>query len=155
AERPGGVPLAPPGGRPGLVRGHQPPRAAVPRPAVAPLRPRPVMDPPDVPYDSKNILWMAPLPGRSTSTPVLVGDRLFVMAGPDERLCLDKRSGRRLWSAAVNSYEALTAAERRAEPAYARRVDPLLARLRRAADPTERTRLRAEVQQALVEIDPA
>ena len=62
---------------------------------------------------------MTPLPGRSTSTPILVGDRLFVMAEPDELLCLDKNTGRILWSAAVNYYEALTPAERQAKPAFA------------------------------------
>src|SRR5207247_11021638 len=49
-----------------------------------------IMDPPDVAYESKNIRWMAPLPGRSTSTPIIVGGRIFVMAEPDELLCLDK-----------------------------------------------------------------
>ena len=57
-----------------------------------------ISDPVDVPYETKNILWMTPLPGRSTSTPILVGDRLFVLAEPDELLCLDKGSGRVLWS---------------------------------------------------------
>ena len=113
-----------------------------------------VMDPPDVPYDSRNILWMTPLPGRSTSTPVLVGDRLFVMAEPDELLCLNKNSGRVLWTAAVNPYEALASAEKAANPAYAGRVDPLVARLRKETDRSKRLRLRAEIQKVLAEIDP-
>jgi outer membrane protein assembly factor BamB len=112
-----------------------------------------VMDPPDVKYDSKNVLWMTPLPGRSTSTPILVGDRLFVMAEPDELLCLDKDSGRVLWSAAVNYYEALTPEEKKAEPAYAERVDPLVARLKEETDRAKRVGLRAEVQKALLDID--
>src|SRR5262249_7005354 len=113
-----------------------------------------LMDPPGVNYDSKNILWMAPLPGRSTSTPILVGDRLLVMAEPDELLCLDKRTGKVLWTAAVNYYEALTADERKATPAFAERVDPLVARLRRETDQRQRVRLRAEIQKALTAIDP-
>jgi outer membrane protein assembly factor BamB len=113
-----------------------------------------VMDPPGVQYDSKNILWMTPLPGRSTSTPILVGDRLFVMAEPDELLCLERDSGRVLWSAAVNYYEALVPEEKRARPAYAEQVDPLVDRLKKETDPVKRTRLRAEIQKILEGIDP-
>jgi outer membrane protein assembly factor BamB len=112
-----------------------------------------IMDPPDVKYESKNIRWMTRLPGRSTSTPILVGNRLFVMAEPDELLCLDKTSGRILWSAAVNYYEALTAEEKAARPAYAKRIDPLVARLKQETDRRKRTRLRAEIQKDLLEID--
>ncbi|HKA06946.1 MAG TPA: PQQ-binding-like beta-propeller repeat protein [Gemmataceae bacterium] len=114
-----------------------------------------IMDPPDVMYDSKNIRWMTPLPGRSTSTPILVGNRLFVMAEPDELLCLDKTDGRVLWSAAINYYEALTSEEKRAQPAYAERVDPLIASLRQETDLVKRTRLRAGIHKTLVGIDLA
>jgi len=31
-------------------------------------------DPPDIAYETKNILWTTPLPGRSTSTPIIVKD---------------------------------------------------------------------------------
>jgi outer membrane protein assembly factor BamB len=114
-----------------------------------------IMDPPNVKYDSKNILWMTPLPGRSTSTPLLVGDRLFVLAEPDELLCLDKNSGQILWSAAVNYYEVLTAEEKRANRAFEERVDPLVARLREETDRVKRIRLRAKIQQTLEGIDAA
>jgi outer membrane protein assembly factor BamB len=112
-----------------------------------------IMDPPDVPYESKNIRWMTRLPGRSTSTPLLVGDRLFVLAEPDQILCLDRQTGRIRWSAAVNYFEALTAAEREANPAYAARVDPLTAKLAKESDPLRRVRLRAEIRKTLLEID--
>ncbi|MBI1904053.1 MAG: PQQ-binding-like beta-propeller repeat protein, partial [Planctomycetia bacterium] len=114
-----------------------------------------ISDPPDVPYETKNILWMTKLPGRSTSTPILVGDRLFVMAEPDELLCLDKNTGRILWSAAINYYEALPADERKSNPAYAERVDPLVAKLKESTSAKDRVNLRAEIQKQLVEIDRA
>jgi hypothetical protein len=113
-----------------------------------------ILESPNVQYEDTNILWMTQLPGRSTSTPILVGERLFVMAEPDELLCLDKNSGHILWSAAVNYYETVTSEERRAQPAYARVVDPLLSRLQAETDPVKRTRLRAEIQEALLAIDP-
>ena len=55
-----------------------------------------LMDLPTVRYESKNILWMTELPQRSNATPIIVGERLFVMAEPDELLCLDKKTGH-LW----------------------------------------------------------
>lgn len=112
-----------------------------------------IMDPPDVRYESENILWMTELPNRSTATPILVGNRLYVMAEPDELVCVDKESGKVLWTAAVNYFEALTADERRAQPAYAERVDPLVSRLRGEKDFVKRIGLRAEIDKALIGID--
>lgn len=112
-----------------------------------------IMDPPDVKYETNNIAWMTPLPGRSTSTPILVGDRLFLTAEPDELLCLDKRDGKILWTRAVNYYEAMTPEERRARPAFSARVDPLVNKLSREPDRRQRVRLRAEIQKSLLDID--
>jgi outer membrane protein assembly factor BamB len=112
-----------------------------------------LMDLPTVPYDSKNFLWMTELPQRSNATPILAGDRLFVMAEPDELLCLDKHTGKVLWTAATNYYEAMTPAERQANPAFRATVDPLLAELKKETDFRERLRLRARVQKALTAID--
>ncbi|MDB5385361.1 MAG: hypothetical protein JWM11_1007, partial [Planctomycetaceae bacterium] len=46
-----------------------------------------LMDPPTVNYESQNIRWMTELPGRSTSTPIIVGDRVFLTAEPDLLVC--------------------------------------------------------------------
>ncbi len=113
-----------------------------------------LMDLPSVPYETKNIRWMTELPARSTSTPILVGDRLFLMAEPDVLVCLDCRSGRVLWTAANNYYEALHAGRRSANPAFAARIEPLAAALRTEPDRRRRIELRHEMQQALLEIDP-
>jgi outer membrane protein assembly factor BamB len=112
-----------------------------------------LMDPPTVAHDSKNILWMTELPHRSNATPIVVGDRVFVMAEPDELLCLDKHSGKILWTAANNYYEALTPAERAANPAFRTRVEPLLAELKGEGDPGKRQKLRTRIQRTLTEID--
>jgi hypothetical protein len=112
-----------------------------------------LMDPPTVPYESRNIRWLAELPGRSTSTPILVGDRIFLAAEPDLLVCVDKRSGKILWSAANNYYEAMTAEERKANPAFAAQVDPLVAALQAQADRGKRLDLRRQIQEALTAID--
>lgn len=113
-----------------------------------------LMDPPSVSYKSKNIVWMAELPQRSSSTPILVGDRIFVMAEPDELLCLDRKTGRLQWSAFVNFYEALAPKERQANPAFAKTVDPLIAELRVEKDFVKRIETRGRIQKALLAIDP-
>jgi hypothetical protein len=112
-----------------------------------------LLDLPSVRYESKNILWMTELPQRSNATPIIVQDRIFVMAEPDELLCLDKNTGRILWSAAINYYEALSSAERWAKPAYRKRVDPLVAQLQKEKDRIRRVKLRARIQEALLAID--
>lgn len=112
-----------------------------------------LMDPPDVAYEQQNIAWMTELPHRSTSTPIIVGDKLFVMAEPDELLCLDKHSGKILWSAAINHYEALSPAEKDAHPEYAARIDPLVAALRDEKDFVRREELRGKLETGLEQID--
>jgi outer membrane protein assembly factor BamB len=113
-----------------------------------------LMDRPNIAYDSKNILWMAELPQRSNATPIVVGKRVFVMAEPDELLCLDKDTGKILWTAANSYYQALTPEERQAKPAFRDKVDPLIAELKAEKDFIKRMRLRVRLQRTLVEIDP-
>jgi outer membrane protein assembly factor BamB len=112
-----------------------------------------LMDLPAVEYESKNILWMTELPHRSNATPILVGKRLFVMAEPDELLCIDKDTGKILWKAANNYYETLTPAERKANPAFRTKVDPLLAELDKEKDLFKRLAMRTKLQKTLTEID--
>jgi outer membrane protein assembly factor BamB len=114
-----------------------------------------LQDRPGIPYDSKNIVWMTELPHRSNATPILAGDRIFVMAEPDELLCLDKKTGKVFWSAANNYYEALTPAERAANPAFKEKVDPLIAQLKKEKDFVKRIELRNKIQNTLVGIDKA
>jgi outer membrane protein assembly factor BamB len=48
---------------------------------------------------SKNIAWKFPLPGRGTSTPMVLGDRIFLTYLKEDKncvLCLD-RTGKQLW----------------------------------------------------------
>src|SRR5207247_8181725 len=107
----------------------------------------------NVEYETKNIRWMTELPGRSTSTPILVGDRIYLAAEPDLLVCVDKTTGRILWSAANNYYEALTSQQRQANAAYTARVDPLVAKLKSEPDRTVRVTLRREIQEKLLSID--
>lgn len=49
--------------------------------------------------DEKNVAWKTELPGRSHSSPVIAGDRVFVCSDPAELLCLNATSGEVLWQA--------------------------------------------------------
>lgn len=56
---------------------------------------------------TENIGWRTPLPGTGLSSPIVVGDRVFVTAGDssDETrriICLDSSSGEILWNTAVH-----------------------------------------------------
>src|SRR5262249_6983518 len=114
-----------------------------------------LMDLPDVPYESKNILWMTELPQRSNATPIVIGDRVFVMAEPDELICLNKITGKILWKAANNYYEALTPQERQANPAFREKVEPLVTAINAEKDFIKRMNLRKRLKATLVAIDPA
>jgi outer membrane protein assembly factor BamB len=55
---------------------------------------------------AENILWKVPLPGAGHASPIVVGDRVFVVscdAATEERLllCFEAASGRQLWSRPV------------------------------------------------------
>jgi outer membrane protein assembly factor BamB len=114
-----------------------------------------LQDLPTVPYASENILWMTELPHRSNATPLVVGDRVFIMSEPDELLCLDKHTGKILWTAANSYYETLTPAERQANPAFQAQIEPLLVELKKESNFVKRQQLRTTIQRTLTKIDPA
>ncbi len=81
-------------------------------------------------YETKNIRWMARMIGRSTSQPIVVGDRIFVGSGISDLLCLDKKTGKIQWLQSSTPYDALTAEERAALP-IKDQVEPLIATLQK------------------------
>jgi outer membrane protein assembly factor BamB len=57
--------------------------------------------------ESENILWSAPLPGRGHGSPVVVGNRIFLVTADYETetqsvLCFNRISGKRLWKTDVH-----------------------------------------------------
>jgi len=56
----------------------------------------------------ENVLWMVSLPGAAASTPIVVGDRVFVTSVEEDAelllaLCFDAKSGEELWADAAGS----------------------------------------------------
>jgi len=57
--------------------------------------------------DTKNVVWKAAVPGRGHSTPIVVGNRVFLQTADESNrsqsvLCYDRRTGKRLWSKELN-----------------------------------------------------
>jgi outer membrane protein assembly factor BamB len=63
-----------------------------------------------------NVIWSTPMPDRSNSTPVIVGNKLLVCAEPSTLVCVDAESGEILWLAG-NSYKDIAPAEELADMA--------------------------------------
>ena len=79
-----------------------------------------------VSYETKNVVWMTKLTGRSMSQPIVVGDRIFLGSGISDLMCLSKSDGRVLWIRTTTPWDGLGAADRGAVKAQ---IEPLLAQL--------------------------
>jgi outer membrane protein assembly factor BamB len=82
-----------------------------------------------VSYQTRNIAWMTKMTGRSMSAPIVVGDRVYVGSGMTDLLCLDKKTGKVLWLRCNTPYDAMTDAERAADPKIKEKIGPLVAEL--------------------------
>ena len=82
-------------------------------------------------YATKGIAWAAMLPNRGVSSPIVVGDRVFLTADFSDLICLDKRTGKILWIRSNMEFEALSRKDREAMPEIAEKVEPLAAELAR------------------------
>jgi outer membrane protein assembly factor BamB len=81
-----------------------------------------------VSYETRNIVWMTKMTGRSMSQPIVAGDRIYVGSGMTDLLCLDKKTGRILWLRSNTPYDAMTE-EQRALPDIKAQIEPLAAQL--------------------------
>jgi hypothetical protein len=58
---------------------------------------------------TENVVWKTPMPGRSNSQPIVVGDRVFTCSEPSTLLCVSAADGKILWSDTITFFD--TAAE--------------------------------------------
>ncbi|MEO1995294.1 MAG: PQQ-binding-like beta-propeller repeat protein [Planctomycetaceae bacterium] len=73
---------------------------------------------------TKNILWKAPVPGRGHASATVVGQRVFLPTADETRqiqtvLCLERQTGRPLWSRVVHKGALEKRGHRRASQASA------------------------------------
>lgn len=57
--------------------------------------------------ETENVSWRAEVPGRGHSSPVVIGDRVYIASADHEReaqvvLALDRATGKRIWEAVVH-----------------------------------------------------
>lgn len=96
---------------------------------------------------TKNVVWKTKMPSWSNSTPVLVGDRIFVCSEPATLVCVNAKDGSILWQK-PNTYDDILSAEERAkaheEVAKARAIEarlrPLKEELRKATEELRKDR---------------
>jgi outer membrane protein assembly factor BamB len=82
-----------------------------------------------VSYESRNIIWMTKMTGRSMSQPIVVGDRIYVGSGMTDLLCIEKKSGKVLWLRSNTPSDAMTNEQRAAIPGMKEKIEPLVAKL--------------------------
>ena len=80
-------------------------------------------------YATKGIAWMTPLPSAGVSCPIVVGNRIFLTGETSDLICVDKNTGRILWIRSNIEFEGLSAAERKENPEFAEKLEPLAAEL--------------------------
>ena len=83
--------------------------------------------------EKKNIVWETKLPCYSWSTPIIVGEKVFTRSEPYDFICLNKNTGKILWIRSHPPFIAVTAEEKKANPAFAQ-VEPLVAELQKVND---------------------
>ena len=54
---------------------------------------------------TENVVWKTPMPGRSNSSPIVVGDRVFTCSEPSTLLCVSAADGKILWSDTVTYFD--------------------------------------------------
>ena len=78
-------------------------------------------------FQETNLAWSLPLPGvtagfygggTGVGSPVIVGDRLYLLSEPHDLICIDKRTGKVLWVRSNSSFDAAVDADRK-KPAWA------------------------------------
>src|SRR5207253_3716197 len=78
-------------------------------------------------YQEGNIAWQTRLPGvrggfygggSGAGSPVIVGDRMYLLSEPHDLICINKIDGKVLWVRRASYFEAVTADEKK-HPAYA------------------------------------
>jgi outer membrane protein assembly factor BamB len=72
------------------------------------------VQPPTEWAEGKNVLWKTKLPGRSQGSPIVLGEKVFVVSDPAEVLCVNAADGAILWRRS-NALEDLYTAEKAKE----------------------------------------
>jgi len=108
----------------------------------------------------KNVVWKTPLPSWGNASPILVGERIFVMAEPSTLICLDRRTGRILWQK-NNAYADFMGPEdlarieqaRKEAEEIAKQVNPLQNEQRKLEKESKAAPDNAELKEKIKQLD--
>ena len=76
----------------------------------------PNTDPPTDWASDRNVVWRAPLSAKSNASPIIVGDKIFVLEEPSTLICLRKSDGAPLWRR-THTIEDMLGADSNSRPA--------------------------------------
>ena len=107
---------------------------------------------PDVQYEKKNVVWATKLPNWSNGMPIIVGDRIFLMAEPDELICVNKADGKILWKRRTTLVDATPGEDKKRFPQFTE-LDKLNAELKAQEDPNLRIPIRKKIVDLLKQVD--
>ncbi len=79
---------------------------------------------------SANFLWTLPITGHGGTSPIIVGNRLFINEECATLTCVDKLSGKVLWKRTFTYADAATEEEKKAHPELFEKIEPLMAQIR-------------------------
>ncbi len=108
-------------------------------------------------YDNKNMRWIRPLP-FSSSSPIVLGDKVFVTIDPHYLVCLDRHDGKFLWMRPNGYYESASEDEKNAHPEFAemaplaRRLDELIELLYFNSKPAPLGKELADLKKEIAEV---
>jgi len=83
--------------------------------------------------ESKNIAWATKLPCYSWSSPIVVGEKIFVRSEPYDLICLNKEDGKLQWIRSYPPFIGVSDEEKKANPAFDQ-IEPLVSALQKVND---------------------
>jgi outer membrane protein assembly factor BamB len=111
-----------------------------------------IQDVEEMKYETKNILWTTKMPDWGMCSPIVVKDKVFVTAEPDELICVDRNTGKILWHASNSYYEATPQEEKDKNPLFKEKITPLYEKLKASKNEDEQIELRYQIQMALEKV---
>lgn len=111
-----------------------------------------LVETPEVQYEGKNVVWATKLPNWSNGMPILVGDKIYLMAEPDELICVNKADGKILWKHRTTWVDATPAEDKKRFPQFGE-LDKLNAELKAQENPNFRIPIRRKILDLLKQVD--
>lgn len=111
-----------------------------------------LVETPDVQYEKKNVLWATKLPNWSNGMPIIVGDKIFTMAEPDQLVCINKADGKILWKRSTTQVDATPAEDKKRFSQFVE-LEKLNTEVKAQEDPTLRIPLRKKILDLLKQVD--